>query len=172
MIGKSGMASSLPSLAANVRHYVASATTLDGHSNLDHVPFLFAQSAHLMAQHFLLSAAARSFSLGKVARMSERGVENMFARLRGPQTDGKPVCPQCGWDKTPPASADLIYQSAKQSSKMPDASAAALIPTSADQNSWAQSRSPMRYYVAPATTRKFKGLGRQARMSEWKTHTS
>jgi transposase-like protein len=49
-----------------------------------------------MAQHFLLSAAARSLSPGKVARMSERGAENVFVRLRWPQTDGKPVCPRCG----------------------------------------------------------------------------
>jgi hypothetical protein len=32
----------------------------------------------------------------KVMRMSERGVENVFRRLRWPQTDGKPVCPSCG----------------------------------------------------------------------------
>jgi len=40
-----------------------------------------------MAQHFLLSAAARSISPGKVMRMSERGAENVFVRLRWPQTD-------------------------------------------------------------------------------------
>src|ERR1700710_1978474 len=49
-----------------------------------------------MAQHVLFSAAARSLSLGKVMRMSERGAENVFVRLRWPQTDGKPVCPHCG----------------------------------------------------------------------------
>jgi len=48
-----------------------------------------------MAQHFLLSAAARSLSPGKVARMSEQGAENVFLRLRWPETDGKPVCPNC-----------------------------------------------------------------------------
>ena len=37
-----------------------------------------------MAQHFLLSAAARSLSIGKVRRMSDRGAENVFARLRWP----------------------------------------------------------------------------------------
>jgi hypothetical protein len=46
----------------------------------------------LMAQHFLLSAAARSLSPAKVMRMSDRGAENVFLRLRWPQTDGKPVC--------------------------------------------------------------------------------
>ena len=49
-----------------------------------------------MAQHFLLSAAARSLNPSKVMRMSERGAENVFLRLRWPQTDGKPVCPNCG----------------------------------------------------------------------------
>jgi transposase-like protein len=49
-----------------------------------------------MAQHFLLSAAARSLSPAKVMRMSDQGAENVFARLRWPETDGKPVCPGCG----------------------------------------------------------------------------
>ena len=49
-----------------------------------------------MAQHFLLSAAARSLSAAKIMRMSDRGVENVFLRLRWPETDGKPVCPGCG----------------------------------------------------------------------------
>src|ERR1700709_1084961 len=49
-----------------------------------------------MAQHFLLSAAARSLSLAKVMRVSDTGVENVFLRLRWPDTDGKPVCPDCG----------------------------------------------------------------------------
>jgi hypothetical protein len=49
-----------------------------------------------MAQHFLLSAAARSLNPGKVMRMSDGGAENLFLRLRWPQTDGKPVCPRCG----------------------------------------------------------------------------
>jgi transposase-like protein len=48
-----------------------------------------------MAQHFLLSAAARSLSIGKVTRMSDHGAENVFVRLRWPTTDGKPVCPHC-----------------------------------------------------------------------------
>ncbi len=49
-----------------------------------------------MAQHFLLSAAARSFSLAKVMGLSDAGVEDVFLRLRWPETDGKPVCPDCG----------------------------------------------------------------------------
>ena len=42
-----------------------------------------------MAQHFLLSAAARSLSAAKIMRMSDRGVENVFLRLRWPDTDGQ-----------------------------------------------------------------------------------
>jgi hypothetical protein len=46
-----------------------------------------------MTQHFLLSAAARSFSPATVARLSDRRAEHVFARLQWPGTDGKPVCP-------------------------------------------------------------------------------
>ena len=49
-----------------------------------------------MAQHFLLSAAARSLSLAKVMRLSDDGVEDVFLRLRWPDTGGKPACPDCG----------------------------------------------------------------------------
>jgi len=49
-----------------------------------------------VAQHFRLSAASRLLNPGKVTRMSDRGAENVFLRLRWPQTDGKPVCPHCG----------------------------------------------------------------------------
>jgi transposase-like protein len=49
-----------------------------------------------MGQHFLLSAAARSLSLTKIAGMSESEAENLFLRLRWPQTGGKPLCPRCG----------------------------------------------------------------------------
>jgi transposase-like protein len=49
-----------------------------------------------MTQRFLLSAAARSLSPAKVVRMSDRGAENVFVRVRWPRTDGEPVCPHCG----------------------------------------------------------------------------
>ena len=49
-----------------------------------------------MAQHFLLSAAARTLSLAKVMRLSDAEVEAVFLRLRWPETDGKPACPGCG----------------------------------------------------------------------------
>jgi len=43
-----------------------------------------------------LSAAARALSAAKIMRMSDRGVESVFLRVRWPVTDGKPVCPGCG----------------------------------------------------------------------------
>ncbi len=49
-----------------------------------------------MSQHFLLSSAARSISLSKIARMSNEEAENLFASIRWAETDGKPVCPHCG----------------------------------------------------------------------------
>jgi transposase-like protein len=49
-----------------------------------------------MAQHFLLSAKARTLSLGAVMRMTEAQAETMFAAIRWADTDGKAVCPHCG----------------------------------------------------------------------------
>jgi transposase-like protein len=49
-----------------------------------------------LAQHFLLSAKARSLSLATVLRMGDEEAERLFAALRWPETDGKPVCPNCG----------------------------------------------------------------------------
>ena len=48
-----------------------------------------------MPQHFLLSAKARSLRLATVLRMEDRAAEKLFAELRWPKTDGKPVCPYC-----------------------------------------------------------------------------
>ena len=48
-----------------------------------------------MAQHFLLSAAARTLSVGKVARMSEEQAREAFRHIRWNQTNGEPVCPRC-----------------------------------------------------------------------------
>lgn len=47
-------------------------------------------------QHFLLTAAARSLSLAKVLRMTERAAEAVFAAIRWAETEGRPVCPRCG----------------------------------------------------------------------------
>jgi transposase-like protein len=49
-----------------------------------------------MAQHFLLSSAARSLSLAKAARMSDEEARDAFRLIRWASTDGAPVCPSCG----------------------------------------------------------------------------
>ncbi len=49
-----------------------------------------------MAQHFLLSAAARTLSLSVVARMSDDEARATFQRLRWADNGGEPYCPQCG----------------------------------------------------------------------------
>src|SRR5208282_359158 len=49
-----------------------------------------------MAQHFLLSSAARSLSLATVARMSDEEAWNAFRAIRWSDTQGEPVCPRCG----------------------------------------------------------------------------
>jgi len=48
-----------------------------------------------MAQHFLLSAAARTLTLAKVARMSDDEAHQTFRCIRWVETDGQPVCPRC-----------------------------------------------------------------------------
>ena len=49
-----------------------------------------------MAQHFLLTAAARSLSLVQVMRMGDAEAEGVFRVVRWPETKGDPVCPECG----------------------------------------------------------------------------
>ncbi len=49
-----------------------------------------------MAQHFLLSSAAKSLSLATVARMSDEEAWNAFRAIRWSDTQGEPVCPRCG----------------------------------------------------------------------------
>jgi transposase-like protein len=49
-----------------------------------------------MPQHFLLSAKARTLSVGAVARMTDDAVETMFKAIRWAEHDGKPHCPHCG----------------------------------------------------------------------------
>lgn len=49
-----------------------------------------------MAQHFLLSAAARSLSLSAVARMSDQEAQDTFQRVRWADNGGEPYCPHCG----------------------------------------------------------------------------
>jgi transposase-like protein len=49
-----------------------------------------------VAQHFLLSARARSLTVAAVLRMADKECEATFAALRWADTDGRPVCPHCG----------------------------------------------------------------------------
>jgi transposase-like protein len=49
-----------------------------------------------MSQHFLLSAKSRTISELEVARMSEDEARVTFEKLRWSDTDGKPVCSNCG----------------------------------------------------------------------------
>jgi transposase-like protein len=48
-----------------------------------------------MAQHFLLSAQARTLSLIQVMRMTDAEAETSFRLVRWPETKGAPVCPKC-----------------------------------------------------------------------------
>ena len=49
-----------------------------------------------MAQHFLLSKAARTLSLASIFTMKDADAEMTFRRIRWADTEGAPVCPHCG----------------------------------------------------------------------------
>jgi transposase-like protein len=49
-----------------------------------------------MAQHFLLSKAAKTLTLGQVFRMTDQEAETAFRKVRWQETDGAPVCSHCG----------------------------------------------------------------------------
>lgn len=49
-----------------------------------------------MAQHFLLTKAAKTLTLGQVFAMTAEEAEATFRRLRWPETNGEPVCLYCG----------------------------------------------------------------------------
>jgi transposase-like protein len=49
-----------------------------------------------MAQHFLLSSAARTLSLASVARMSEEQARKTFKAIRWADNGGEAYCPKCG----------------------------------------------------------------------------
>ncbi|BAK65343.1 putative transposase for insertion sequence element [Sphingobium sp. SYK-6] len=53
-----------------------------------------------MAQHFLLSAQARTISLKAVFTMGEEKAYETFRAMRWPETDGEAVCPRCGCVET------------------------------------------------------------------------
>jgi transposase-like protein len=48
-----------------------------------------------MAQHFLLTAAAKTLSVASVARMSDEEAYQAFRLIRWSDTRGEPVCPRC-----------------------------------------------------------------------------
>ncbi len=47
-------------------------------------------------QHFLLSKAARSLSLARVARLSDEEAHDCFKAIRWADNGGEPYCPRCG----------------------------------------------------------------------------
>ena len=49
-----------------------------------------------MAQHFLLSAQARTLSLAKVMRLTDDEAYDTFKQIRWAANDGEPYCPRCG----------------------------------------------------------------------------
>src|ERR1700733_8946301 len=46
--------------------------------------------------HFLQSSAARTLSLAHVFRMTDEEAETAFRKIRWHQTEGAPICPECG----------------------------------------------------------------------------
>lgn len=49
-----------------------------------------------MSQHFLLSKAARTLCLAQVFQMTAEEAEKTFRLVRWSETEGAPVCPECG----------------------------------------------------------------------------
>ena len=49
-----------------------------------------------MAQHFLLSSAARSLGMSDIYALSEDEAWRLMRMARWPETGGEPVCPHCG----------------------------------------------------------------------------
>ncbi len=48
------------------------------------------------AQHFLLSAKARTLSLGSIMRMTDDQAHAAFVAIRWADNGGEPFCPRCG----------------------------------------------------------------------------
>lgn len=63
-----------------------------------------------MAQHFLLSAQARTLSLVKVMRLSDDEAYETFKRIRWADNDGHAVCPRCGCTATYEYKARRIFK--------------------------------------------------------------
>jgi hypothetical protein len=52
-----------------------------------------------MAQHFLLSAQARTLSLKAIYQAGDDEAYETFCKLRWPVSNGSPVCPRCEYAK-------------------------------------------------------------------------
>ena len=63
-----------------------------------------------MAQHFLLSAQARTLSLAKVLRLSDGEAYETFKSIRWADTNGEAVCPRCGCATTYEYKARRIFK--------------------------------------------------------------
>ena len=63
-----------------------------------------------MSQHFLLSPAAKTLSLGKVLRMTDEEAQAAFRKVRWCETDGAPVCSVCGCTECYDLKARQVYK--------------------------------------------------------------
>jgi transposase-like protein len=63
-----------------------------------------------VAQHFLLSAKARTLSLATVLRMSDEVAHATFVAIRWADNDGAPYCPHCGCVKVYTYAARQIWK--------------------------------------------------------------
>jgi len=63
---------------------------------LYHIRYGYIEIVYFMAQHFLLSAQARSLSLAQVMRLTYQEAFDLFLSLRYAENGGKPHCPKCG----------------------------------------------------------------------------
>lgn len=65
-----------------------------------------------MSQHFLLSPASKTLSLAKVMRMTDEAAREAFRKIRWSETDGAPVCPECGSCKSYDLKSRQVYKCA------------------------------------------------------------
>lgn len=63
-----------------------------------------------MSQHFLLSPEAKTLSLVKVMRMSDKQARETFRKIRWSETDGEPVCPECGGTESYDLATRQVYK--------------------------------------------------------------
>lgn len=63
-----------------------------------------------MSQHFLLTPAAKTLSLVKVMRMSDKDAREAFRQIRWSETNGEPVCPECGGTESYDLATRQVYK--------------------------------------------------------------